>query len=217
MISGFDQQKALEYNFVIQTLSKFPIGIRVLDAGCGTGGLVQYLVNKGYDALGVDFLPLNQAHFQPGYGYIKDLTRYHQEDMRHLSFESKSFDVVYSLSTIINLGLSVYGAHDVGGEWEDKKAIQELTRVLKDDGILIITLAYGIPGIRPKRYPYRVYDDNRIKAITEGLTIMEEHYYYFDKTSNKWIETKDRNLVKSKFPDTTSEDLGNCFLILRKD
>lgn len=215
-MSAFDQQKRLEYDFVIEKVSKFLKDSKVLDAGCGTGGLAGLLLEKGYDAFGVDFLPFERRHPTPIDARPLSLERVLQEDIRKLSFPSKNFDVVYCLSTIINLGLAVYGGHDNGGEWEDKKAVQELTRVLKDDGILIITLAYGSPGVRPKRFPYRVYDDERIKTITEGLEIVEEHYYYFDKETNKWIETTDKELMKSKFPDTTSEDLGNCFLVLKK-
>ena len=214
--TAFDQQKRKEYGFVIERIKMLPKGAKILDAGCGKGNIVSVLINEGYDAWGVDFLPYMQGHFVPFYHPPIARERYFQEDMRKMHFEDKTFDAIYCLSTLINLGLSAYGEHDWGGEWEDIEAMKELRRVLKDDGIIIITIAYGEPGIRPKRYPYRVYDDDRINMLIQGMEIVEGHYFYFDKEIEEWVETEDKELIKTKFPATTSEDLGNAFLVLRK-
>src|SRR5438045_5722333 len=42
----------------LETLDKYVVGPRVLDAGCGPGGYVDYVARKGLDATGIDKFPM---------------------------------------------------------------------------------------------------------------------------------------------------------------
>ena len=41
--------------FLKEVIHMFPEGCKVLDLGCGEGRNLQYLINKGYNAVGYEF------------------------------------------------------------------------------------------------------------------------------------------------------------------
>lgn len=73
--------------------SAVPTGSRILDLGCGHGGLVERLAELGYDALGVD----------PGAPTHERLTRQCIEDVEGLG----KFDAVTAVMTLHHAHLGV--------------------------------------------------------------------------------------------------------------
>jgi SAM-dependent methyltransferase len=71
-------------------------------------------------------------------------------DLRDLPYRDAIFDVVVSVSTLEHVGMdnTVYGVTEPRADdpvLETARAIHELRRVLRDDGVLFITLPYGAP------------------------------------------------------------------------
>lgn len=94
---------------------------RVLDAGCGTGGMMQQLP-AGWTSVGIDVSPvavkLTQARgLQALLGSVHDLP-----------FESASFDAVLSLDVLYHRAV------------QPEQAMAEMARVLKPGGALILNL-----------------------------------------------------------------------------
>lgn len=90
-------------------------GQRVLDAGCGGGRIVNELADRGYTAVGIDFVPR-----------FSDNTRGHfaLADIRRLPFHDRTFDVVVCFSVM----------QYVGGQEAIRAVLGELARVVKDGG-----------------------------------------------------------------------------------
>jgi SAM-dependent methyltransferase len=97
----------------------------LLDAGCGTGGNLVTLKKYGH-AFGIDLSP-EALRFCKGSRGIDGLV---QGTLEKLPFQSNIFDVAISIDVLYHLWIK-----------NDKNALQELNRVLKPGGILIIQSA----------------------------------------------------------------------------
>jgi tellurite methyltransferase len=101
-------------------------GMRILDAGCGSGRNLVYLLNEGYDVFGVDQDPRAIAALPSGH--------FRHENIEDMSFPDDFADVVIS-SAVLHMA-----KHDdqflamLHGTW----------RVLKPGGLLFCRLASSI-------------------------------------------------------------------------
>jgi SAM-dependent methyltransferase len=114
-------KNALEYNWSSVSndlnperralLDKYLSGNRILDAGCGGGSYVAYLISKGFDCLGIDNFKefVNFANENAVKGKV------FQGDITALPFPDKSFDCSYCL--------------DVFEHVDDYSSLSELERV----------------------------------------------------------------------------------------
>lgn len=101
---------------------------KLLEAGSGFGKWVNYFHTRGYDITGVDYSEVA----------VGGLKNYNSEfkvmlgDITNLPFEKESFDTYLSFGVLEHL------------EEEEtlKKAISEMHRVLRHDGVAIITIPY---------------------------------------------------------------------------
>ncbi len=93
----------------------------VLDAGCGTGGMLETLRAYG-KTFGIDASP-QALHFASQ----RALAPLVQADVCQLPFASESFDIVTSLDVIYHSRVL-----------SDDEALREMARVLRPDGILLL-------------------------------------------------------------------------------
>lgn len=135
-------ERILEHLFVHTRLPAPPA--RVLDLGCAESVNPIELASFGYQVLGVDLRDLPVPH--PSFTMI-------QADMGHLPFPDDAFDVVVSLSTIEHVGLDWYAPSPNGTT--DHGAAEEIRRVLRPGGRLILTVPFGQAATTPVQ---RVYD-----------------------------------------------------------
>jgi len=108
------------YKFALQ----FAKNKVILDAGCGTGYRADYLSNVSKEVIGIDIseaaIRYARTHFQ------KNNLKFEVIDLTSLAFQNSTFDIVCFFDVIEHI--------------EDyKKAIQEICRVLKTDGLFIIS------------------------------------------------------------------------------
>lgn len=109
-------------------------GMTVLDAGCGTGNLVHFLLPKEVNVTGIDYsiIGLNQARNKfPSVSFFEsDLTK-------PLSFKNESFDRIVSNNVLYTLPPNNRPA-----------LIRELFRILKPGGVIVISnIAVGFRPI----------------------------------------------------------------------
>jgi SAM-dependent methyltransferase len=104
----------------ISYLEKYIVGSRILDAGCGGGGYVDFLCRQGFHVTGVDinsnFLDLASNHLRQG--------NYVYGDLNKLPFPDKYFDSTYCFDVLEHL--------------DDLSVLKELIRVTQK--IIIITV-----------------------------------------------------------------------------
>lgn len=99
---------------------------KVLEGGCGLGQYVIYYSQKGVDIQGVDFAPQVINRIKAGY---PDLP-VEAGDVQKLRFDDNFFDVYYSGGVVEHFE---EGPH---------QALREAHRVLKKNGVLIITVPF---------------------------------------------------------------------------
>jgi predicted SAM-dependent methyltransferase len=82
-------------------------------------------------------------------------------DARSLCFNNDSFDIVYAMSVI----------EHIEGKDGDSIALQELKRVLKRGGLLIVSVPFGDHYIEQKIEAYSAY-------LTDGLDTSEDYAFF---------------------------------------
>ncbi|MCE9517979.1 MAG: class I SAM-dependent methyltransferase [Verrucomicrobia bacterium] len=97
----------------------------ILDAGCGTGGMMEALrrENKSWQISGLDFSPQAIEHTRQ-----RGFTNLTQGSVDALPFADATFDVVVSLDVLYFEGVN------------ETKAMAEFQRVLKPGGALVLNL-----------------------------------------------------------------------------
>ena len=96
-------------------LAKERKGKKILDLGCGEGVLVEEMAKKGYDIIGLD----------ANYESAKVLRR----EITNTGFGENSFDITLCLDVLEHLSFD-----------EQEKAVDEIKRILKPEGTLVLTL-----------------------------------------------------------------------------
>ncbi|OGX15669.1 MAG: hypothetical protein A2166_02750 [Omnitrophica WOR_2 bacterium RBG_13_41_10] len=192
----------IEYPFVIRNLPKPPA--KILDVGCVGSFFPLILASFGYEVFGIDirnYTIINKIKFN-NFRFIK-------EDIRKATLPDNYFDIVTAISTLEHIGIAGrYGTDEyLDG---DLLTMKKITRLLKPAGMALITVPFGKAKIIK---PYtRIYDDLRIKRITNNFQINKEEYYWYDESDNWFNCSKETaSLVEAK-----SDKYPLCLLKLIK-
>ena len=105
----------LKMEYIRKYLDKVSKSLKIADLGCGEGVLVEEYKKKGYDIIGVDY------NYSSEYVVRGDITK--------LKFKNDSFDLVLALDVVEHLNFD-----------EQKKAISEIQRILKNGGKALISI-----------------------------------------------------------------------------
>jgi SAM-dependent methyltransferase len=116
---------------------RFVAGMRVLDAGCGGGRNLNYLLKSGFDVCGIDKMPEAIARVQAlavSLAPNLSLNNFRVESVESMSFADDDFDVVISSAVL----------HFARDEDHWHEMVREMWRVLKPGGIFFARLASTI-------------------------------------------------------------------------
>jgi len=142
---------------------------KILDVGCGTGELLKYFKDHGWHTFGIE--PVDKARTFAQNEYSLDV---YEENQLKL-FDSQSFDVI----TLWHVLEHVY---DLNGR------IEELKRILKPDGVLII----AVPDIDS-------YDALHYGKYWGALDV-PRHLYHFSRDSISLLFENHSFKVMDTFP-----------------
>lgn len=119
---GF-KQRYITFSNIFGDLS-FNKSLKILDIGCGTGAYDRMLISAGHDVIGVDYSEyvVRKAIKKSS---NKDNIQYLISAVPHLPFKESYFDVV------VCIGVLQYVENE-------QKVIDDIDRMLKNDGIVII-------------------------------------------------------------------------------
>jgi SAM-dependent methyltransferase len=166
----------IEWSYVSARVGRYAgPGRNVLDFGAGSGFLTMAAACAGADVLAVDLMP---RQFPLSYPSI----RFRQTDVMSLNEAEQRFDVIMNCSTIEHVGLAGrYGASErLDGDIE---AMLKLRRLLKPDGLMILTLPVGRDQVI---FPlHRVYGRERLPRLLDGCRTIEETYFKKGR-ANDW-------------------------------
>lgn len=127
----------------------------ILDAGCGTGGLLSHLKNKGF-SVGIDVSDIALEICRQ-----KKINRVIRSSVSCMPFRDNSFDIVTSLDVLYHKQVT-----------DDSVALKECLRILKRKGILLLNLpAYQFLTSEHDRFEHGIRRYTRkglIKKIKEA-------------------------------------------------
>lgn len=171
---------------LVSLVKKYSRG-KILDVGCGTGAYFKYF--KGDEIFGVDLEEKYlRAIDKKKYPNKKIVLK--KADIRNLPFKDNTFDFVMS-SLVLEY---------MQTEKDFKKAISELQRVLKKDGMLIVTTPHKntftvfVRGqIISKIFPNTREDPNFIMGVTRSRKQLEK-YKFATRGCLGWVTYKAINM-----------------------
>ncbi len=117
---GWGPKKANLNKERTEILNKFVMGKKVLDIGCGTGIYVDYLTKKGFEAMGIDFVPEFIS-----YAKKHRKGKFLIADAYKLPCKDKSFDTVIMFDVLEHLK-------------HEQAVVKEITRVCRNRLILTV-------------------------------------------------------------------------------
>lgn len=124
----------------VETLRRYLKGKRILDAGCGGGAYVQYLLEQNFDAYGAE---KNELFYGEAQRRVLDKKRIVKSDITRLDFPDKYFDTTYCF--------------DVFEHLDDVAALRELARVTRER--IIVTVPRENSELQPFGIAFATYTD----------------------------------------------------------
>jgi len=183
---SFLGSRSIEYPFVIEELRKssIPEDSKVLLVGCAGDPLSTILPALGYETYGLDVKHV--AIKYPKFHFIRG-------DIRKTEFPDNYFNVVVAVSTIEHVGM-------LEGDYEgDKKAIREMLRILKMNGILLMTLP--IASTFRVSSTERVYDIRMLNSLLAELNIRYNLLFYKRDEDGYWNRCSSNELYTSNISE----------------
>jgi len=181
-------ERVVEVPFLFKHIRK----VKTLDVGSLESSLAFYLHREGYDVTAVD---IRQPHTT-----VKLPPQFYVCDVRKMPFPDEMFEQVICISTLEHIGLRAYGLEnlqnylfDANGDF---RALEEMRRVTRVSGNMIITVPYGkVAG--EGFYWQRVYTKERIQKLLElecmAYTNLDTEFFMLHEPTKEWIDvTEDR-------------------------
>ncbi|MDD4661839.1 MAG: class I SAM-dependent methyltransferase [Candidatus Pacebacteria bacterium] len=178
-----------EFDFLFNNIKD---GERVLDLGCGNGRFYEKLKKTNYT--GIDNSEKLISIAKNNYPDVD----FKVASALEIPFKEKEFDKVYSLAVLHHLPQDYHS-----------RFLEEIKRVLKDDGILIITV-WNL-NERKKKEDVKKINDKEILIPWHGV---EDHYFYVFDLEELVELFKDFTIVEKG--EIKIKKFSNYYLILKK-
>ncbi len=158
---GTFNERVVEYPWVLDNIDR--TARTILDIGTAESLLTFELIRRGYDVYGID---------PRGFPGHHKLLHFCRGDVCYAPYCPGTFEQIVSVSTLEHLGLGVYG--DPLRVNADSLALQEMRRMLKAHGNLIITTPFAKRAYKTWQ---RVYDLDSLKSLTADLAIEKLEFF----------------------------------------
>jgi SAM-dependent methyltransferase len=164
---------AVLHRLVLRALLEggLPPHAKVLDAGCGTGGMLDFLSGQKHKLAvhGIDASAMAVRHC-----HERGLTNVGLGTVHELPFADETFDVVLSLDVLYHDGVN------------DSRALAEMRRVMKPGGLLVLNL----PAFECLRGSHdaavcgvRRYRSCHVRSLLESHSLHADMIHYW----NSWL------------------------------
>lgn len=213
-LMGRFNQRSVEYPWILQHIGC--AGDRgcardrtLLDVGCSGSLLDHELLARGFRVVGLDI---------HNHTMRNDREPFIQANILKSGLPSESFDIILLVSTLEHIGLNVYSQNLLTDDG-DFLAIREVHRLLKSDGLCLLTIPYECSGParifqwgeNGKIFVERRYDYKRLAKLLTDFTVVDSAFflclkYKFVRVQKQFID---------KLSGETCEGSLAC-LVLRK-
>ena len=174
--------RAIEYPWMIENI-KLKSG-KLLDVGSTAGRLLADFLP---DSVEIYCLNLNPKKIENN--RIKVITG----DIRKTDFLPDYFDYITCISTLEHIGVSGrYGSDD--DRRGDIKAMEEIKRILKPGGELLITVPYGIKDVLPIN---KLYNKERLNILLNNFYIIEQTFIKYNQRWGIWLKATEAEAAKT--------------------
>ena len=147
-----------------------------------------YDVGSSVMSIGIisQFVPITMVDIRPIDIELFNLS-FQEGSILNLPFKDDSIESLSSLCVIEHIGLGRYG--DPLDPWGSEKAINEIKRVIKPQGILLISLP--VDEINKIYFnAHRAFTREYIMSLFDGFELMEEKYQYKKRLYNEYDKNK---------------------------
>jgi 2-polyprenyl-3-methyl-5-hydroxy-6-metoxy-1,4-benzoquinol methylase len=170
-LRGHFAQRAIENPWILRKLGPGK-GRLLLDVGCSGSLLDHELLARGFRVVGLDI----QDHTMRNYRQV-----FIKEDVVNTRLPSESFDVITLVSVIEHVGLDAYDQTYFAAD-APFKAMLNLRRLLKPDGILLLTTPYEGKGPLQiyrfmKNFLERRHDKKMFNKLLSGFKIVNCSFF----------------------------------------
>jgi SAM-dependent methyltransferase len=178
--------RVIEYSYALsRVIQNCKPKSKILDVGCVArlNPIPETLCELGHEVIGIDTRVFNYQH--PNFKFVQDsILTYNTKDC---------FDCVTLVSTLEHIGIKGRYGIIKNYDYADYHTIQNIRRILENDGKLILTVPFAQFGDRCGIH--RIYDDDNInKLFSDGYEIIERKYYERD---NDVLFCKNKSTSKS--------------------
>ncbi len=108
---------------------------------------------------------------------------FHKSDVRNIPFNDNTFEKVFAISVIEHIGMEdpQVGSMNLPSFEKDgdSRAIEELIRVLKPGGEIVMTIPFGNPKVVATDNSIRIYTAETINKFEEFATLISLDYYEY--------------------------------------
>lgn len=173
-ISLYGRSRCHEYAWIFENLEKKGC---VLDIGCLESDLGNNLVNTELEVYGIDLRnPKEYWNKEIKYTFIKG-------DIRNSLFRDNFFNQVIAVSSIEHVGLVGYTNKQIEDDG-DVKTIKEVKRILKLDGIFLLTFPFAKETHIEDHGTHQAkkYNEFDVKQLLKEFTIKE-----MKVVNNDWL------------------------------
>jgi 2-polyprenyl-3-methyl-5-hydroxy-6-metoxy-1,4-benzoquinol methylase len=155
-------ERIIEKAWIFRHLSGALAGAKLLDVGCSESLLAIELASNGFQVTGIDIRPYPLLH--PNFEFLIC-------DICKSNLPSSQYDIAIALSTIEHVGLGWYS--DPRGDTYDFMAIEEIYRLLKPGGQLLMTVPFGQSARTPV---HRIYNSESLRHLLRNFTVEKAEY-----------------------------------------
>ncbi len=150
---------------------RLPPSGRLLDAGCGTGGMLEFLQSQIGDLNGAG---VDDAEVAVRHCHQRGLSTVQLASVEALPYADAAFDAVLSLDVLYHDGVI------------EKRAVAEMGRVLRPGGLLVLNLP-AFEGLRGSHdvavSGARRYGASQVRTLLEHSSFAIEQIHYW----NAWL------------------------------
>ena len=198
---GLNERKQ-EVPWVLKEAEELSHRGNLLDIGSYLTSLPDSLSNLGYQVTAFDLRG-------PGHHASKRV-QFVTGDIRCTDFESAAFDIITCVSTIEHIGVKGRYGVTIADDDGDRRALDEMYRLLKVNGSLLLTVPMGPLDVLPAN---RCYNAERINLLTRKFRSIKREFFAYSK-ENVWDKVSIEKAEKVNWYTNAWYALG-CFHFMK--
>lgn len=179
-----------EYPWAIQQ-AKLDKPMKILDVGSGVSLFPVYLASKGHDVISIDNDKILMNRLSPKLAEWSGVKiKYEDGDVTNLKYSDNTFDRVFCISVLEHLEEEIEDGKIVNYHKKnlDVKAIAEMLRVLKPNGLLILTFDWDEDPHNLRSYRFNDINGRVLSQFNSNLVSDKKPLLNWEELRKKHVK-----------------------------